>query len=122
MLYKLEGRVSEHCANAEEGFGSIDGEWIEVETDGRNKQHSEVCNKFAAAVLRGEELVARGEEGIRGLSISNAAHLSAWLGKEIELPVDEELYYAELQKKIAAGKAEKDNVVATVQGDMSSTF
>ncbi|MBO5411315.1 MAG: Gfo/Idh/MocA family oxidoreductase [Clostridia bacterium] len=121
-LYKLEGRVSEHCATATEGFGSVDGEWIDVETDGMNKQHSEVCNKFAAAVLRGEELVARGEEGIRGLSISNAAHLSAWLGKDIELPVDEDVYYAELQKKIAAGKAEKDNVVAAVQGDMSSTF
>lgn len=121
-LYKLEGLTSEHCANAEEGFGWIEGEWIDVETDGLNKQHCEVCNKFAAAVLRGEELVARGEEGIRGLSISNAAHLSAWLDKEIELPVDEDVYYAELQKKIAAGKAEKDNVVATVQQDMSSTF
>ena len=121
-LYKLNGRVSEHCATAEEGFGWVEGEWIDVETDGRNKQHSEVCNKFAAAVLRGEELVAKGEEGIRGLSISNAAHLSAWLGKEVELPVDEDVYYAELQKKIAAGKAEKDNVVAAVQSDMSSTF
>ena len=122
MLYKLEGRVSEHCATASEGFGRIDGEWIEVETDGMNKQHSEVCNKFAAAVLRGEELTAKGEEGIRGLSISNAAHLSAWLGKDIDLPVDEDVYFAELQKKIAAGKAEKDNVVASVQSDMSSTF
>ena len=121
-LYKLNGRVSEHCATAEEGFGWIEGEWIDVETDGMNKQHSEVCNKFAAAVLRGEELTAKGEEGIRGLSISNAAHLSAWLGKEVELPVDEDVYYAELQKKIAAGKAEKDNVVAAVQSDMSSTF
>ncbi len=122
MLYKLNGTISEHCANAKEGFGWIEGEWIEVETDGRNKQHSEVTNKFAAAILRGEPLVARGEEGIRGLSISNAAHLSSWLGKEIELPVDEDVYYAELQKKIAAGNANKENVVEGVQSDMSSTF
>ena len=122
MLYKLNGKVSEHCANASEGFGWIEGEWTEVETDGRNKQHSEVTNKFAAAVLRGEPLVARGEEGIRGLSISNAAHLSSWLGKAVELPVDEDLYLAELQKKIAAGNANKANVVEVVQGDMSSTF
>ncbi len=122
MLYKLKGRVSEHCANASEGFGWIEGEWIEVETDGRNKQHSEVTNKFAAAILRGEPLVANGEEGIRGLSISNAAHLSSWLGRPVDLPVDEDVYFAELQKKIAAGKAEKDNVIETVQGDMSSTF
>ena len=122
MLYKLSGKVSEHCATATEGFGWIEGEWIEVETDGRNKQHSEVTNKFAAAVLRGEPLVANGEEGIRGLSISNAAHLSSWLGKAVELPVDEDLYFAELQKKIAAGNAVKTNVVEVVQGDMSSTF
>lgn len=121
-LYKLNGTVSEHCATAKGGFDTLEGEWIDVETDGRNKQHSEVCNKFAAAMLRGEELVARGEEGIRGLTISNAAHLSAWLGKEITLPVDEDVYLAELQKKIAAGKANKDNVVAAVQSDMSSTF
>ena len=122
MLYKLEGMTSEHCANASEGFGWIPGEWTEVETDGRNKQHSEVTNKFAAAILRGEPLVANGEEGIRGLSISNAAHLSSWLGRPVDLPVDEDIYFAELQKKIAAGKAEKDNVNETVQGDMSSTF
>ncbi len=122
MLYKLEGLTSDHCANASEGFGSIKGEWTEVETDGRNKQHSEVTNKFAAAILRGEPLVANGEEGIRGLSISNAAHLSSWLGKAVDLPVDEDVYFAELQKKIATGKAEKDNVNESVQGDMSSTF
>ncbi len=122
MLYKLEEKVSDNLKNSPEGFGKIKGEWIEVETDGRNKQHSEVTNKFAAAILRGEELTARGEEGIRGLSISNAAHLSSWLGKEVELPVDEDLYYAELQKKIATGNADKKVVVATVQADMSSTF
>ncbi len=122
MLYKLEEKVSDNLKNAAEGFGKIKGEWIEVETDGRNKQHSEVTNKFAAAILRGEELTAKGEEGIRGLSISNAAHLSSWLGKEIELPVDEDVYYAELQKKIAAGNSEKKTVVTQVQADMSSTF
>lgn len=121
-LYKLKGKTSEHCATAQGGFDKLEGEWIDVETDGRNKQHSEVTNKFAAAILRGEELVAKGEEGIRGLSISNAAHLSAWLGKEVSLPVDEELFYSELQKKIASGNAEKENVTAALQGDMSSTF
>ena len=121
-LYKLSDRISHHCATAEQGFGKIDGEWVEVETDGRNKQHPEVTSKFAAAILRGEPLVARGEEGIRGLSISNAAHLSSWLGKPVELPVDEDVYYAELQKKIAAGHADKKTVTGKVQGDMSSTF
>ena len=121
-LYKLDGMTSEHLRTCENGFEKLSGEWIDVETDGMNKQHSEVTNKFAAAVLRGEPLVAKGEEGIRGLSISNAAHLSSWLGKEVTVPVDEELYYSELQKKIASGTAEKKNVSEQVQSDMSSTF
>ena len=121
-LYKLHGRISDHTRNCEGGFQPLEGEWIDVETDGCNEQHAEVFNRFTDALLHGTELIARGEEGIRGLSISNAAHLSSWLGRPVTLPVDEDLYYAELQKKIAAGHAEKANVREAVQGDMSSTF
>ena len=51
------------------------------ETDGLNPQHIGVLNSFASAILHGTPLVARGEEGINGLMISNAAHLSAWAGE-----------------------------------------
>lgn len=121
-LYRLKGLTSDHLKNCEEGFARLEGEWEDVETDGRNVQHPEVVTKFAAAILRGEPLVAGGEEGINGLTISNAAHLSSWLNKEITLPLDEDLFYAELQKKIASGKAEKENVTSSVQGDMSGTY
>lgn len=120
-FYKLNGRVSEHCKTAEQGFGRLEGEWITVETDGRNIQHSEVVNKFTGKLLRGTELTANGEEGINGLSISNAAHLSSWLGKPVEIPVDEDLYYEMLQEKIKNSTFKK-TVNETVQGDMSSTF
>ncbi len=120
--YKLDGRISDHCAHSEGGFGKLTGEWIEVETDGLNKQHPEVTNRFVANILRGEPLVARGEEGIRGLSISNAAHLSSWLGRAVELPVDEDLFYAELQKKIDNSTTVKKVVKDTVANDMSKSF
>ncbi|MCR5150018.1 MAG: TIM barrel protein [Clostridiales bacterium] len=118
----LDQPISKHCANSTEGFAKINREWKDVETDGINPGHKEVVSKFAAAIAHGAPLVAGGEEGINGLTISNAAHLSSWLKKDIELPIDEDLYWSELQKKIAAGKAEKENVNETVQGDMSSTF
>lgn len=120
-MYKLKGLTSDHLVNCEEGFDRLDGEWVKVETDGLNKQHSAVVNAFTAHVLRGTPLVANGEEGIRGLSISNAAHLSSWLGKEIELPVDEDVFFTELQKKIDGSTYQK-TVKAQVQSDMSSTF
>jgi len=54
--------------------------------------------------------VADGAEGINGVMLSNAMHLSAFTGKTVELPFDEDLYYEELQKRVQASK-KKDNVV-----------
>lgn len=93
---------------------------VEVETDGRNEQHSGVLNAFAAAILRGEPLVAGGEEGINGLTLSNAMHLSAWLDKEIELPFDDELYYNELMKRVKTSRRKDD--VKAVFSDTSGTY
>ena len=66
-----------------------------VETDGLNPQHTGVVNAWGGAILRGEPLVADGREGIRGLMLSNAMHLSAFLGREVEMPIDEDLFYEE---------------------------
>jgi predicted dehydrogenase len=80
-----------------------------VETDGLNEQHSGVLNAFAASILRDEPLIADGREGINGLTISNAMHLSAWTGKEVTLPFDEEQFKALLEERIQTSKA-KENV------------
>jgi hypothetical protein len=94
----------------------------EVETDGANPQHTGVINAFAAAILRGEPLVADGREGINGLTISNAMHLSAWTGKEIETAsFDHELFRKELAARVATSRR-KENVHEMLSGDMSSTF
>lgn len=93
-----------------------------VETDGENPQHVGVLNAFASAILHGTELVARGEEGINGLTISNAMHLSSWLGKEITLAdFDNELFYEELKKRIETSKR-KSNVVSVKSVDMQDSF
>jgi predicted dehydrogenase len=64
-------------------------------------QHMNIFRNFSNAVLNGEKLIAPGVEGINGLMISNAAYLSAWTGKEIEFPIDEDLFLSELDKKRA---------------------
>ena len=56
-------------------------------------------NAFTANILHGTPLVARGEEGIRGLTLSNAMHLSSWLHHPVEIPFDEDLYLEELNKR-----------------------
>ena len=93
---------------------------VEVETDGKNEQHVGVINAWGGAILRGEPLVAHGSEGIQGLMLSNAMHLSAWLGKPVELPVDEDLFYEELMKRVRTSRL-KTNVHEVV-ADLSNTY
>jgi len=80
------------CATCKEGFKKPGFETFEVPTDGENPQHAGVLNAFAGRILRGEPLTADGREGIRGLTLSNAMHLSSWLGRPVDIPFDEQLF------------------------------
>ncbi|AOH53490.1 dehydrogenase [Peribacillus muralis] len=63
-------------------------------------QHIAVLENFTAAIVEGTPLLAPGSDGIHGVTLANAIHLSSWLDKEIEIAFDEELYLAELNKRI----------------------
>lgn len=66
------------------------------------EQHGGVLENFAKHILFGEELLAPGAEGINGVRLANAIHLSDWLDKEVTLEdFDDELYLSELNKRIA---------------------
>ena len=102
-------------------FGNVGAKELKIELDGQNPQHDGVLRAWGGAILRGEPLVAHGSEGIYGLTISNAMHLSAWLGKEIDLrEFDEELFYSELKKRIATSRR-KTNVKEQI-ADTSATY
>lgn len=70
-------------------------------TDGWGYQHTTVMENFAMHILEGAPLLAPGSDGINGVNLANATLLSSWLGREVENPVDEELYLEELNKRIA---------------------
>lgn len=103
-------------------FGSPKTCEIEVETDGYNPQHVGVLNAFAAAILRGEPLVADGREGIHGLTLSNAMHLSAWLGKPVTLPIDDTRFCDELMARVRISRRKEgvDGVIADTDGTYGS--
>ena len=100
ILKKLCTRESVFSKENTETYARPRCETINVDTDGENPQHAGVLNAFAGAILRGEPLVADGREGIRALLLSNAMHLSAWLGKEVDIPFDENLFKAYLDERI----------------------
>lgn len=120
-LYELEQGLTENISNCENGFASIPCKEIEVETDGLNDQHPGVLNAFSDHILYGTPLVADGTEGINGLMISNAAHLSSWTNETVSLPIDEDKFYSLLMKK-AASSRKKDDIISKVTEDMSGTF
>ncbi|MBP3541663.1 MAG: Gfo/Idh/MocA family oxidoreductase [Clostridia bacterium] len=101
-------------------FASMPAKEVPVETDGENPQHVGVINAWGGAILRGEKLVADGREGINGLTLSNAMHLSHFLDKKVTLPLDEELYHQELMKRVATSRR-KTNVTEVV-ADTSGTY
>ena len=122
MMWKSDISEREFSATNKSPFGAMKFKISEVETDGENPQHAGVMNAFASAILHGTPLVAEGIEGIRGLSLSNAMHLSSFTGKTVEIDtLDHELFYNELMKRVATSRR-KVNVTETVAGDMSNTF
>lgn len=75
---------------------------------GGGEEHKGVTKNFVNAILKGTPLLARGEEGINGVELANAMHLSTWLDDWVELPVDEDLYFQKLQERIKTSKYNPD--------------
>jgi predicted dehydrogenase len=119
ILSRLPFSEREFCFETKDAFPHFEVETIEVETDGENPQHTGVLNAFAGKILHGTPLIADGTEGINGLTLSNAMHLSSWTGKTIALPFDEDLFLSELNKRRESSvKKEGGSVVS----DTSSSY
>ncbi len=119
-LERLETPEPEFNKTNKKVFGSPKHHVEEVECEGENTQHIGVINAFAEHILEGKPLIADGREGINGLLISNAMHLSSWTHGEVNLPFDEAKFYELLKEKIAASK-EKENVNSVV-ADTGNTY
>lgn len=116
-FWKLAQDEREFCRTATEGFAQPQCQQVEVETDGENLQHVGVLNAFAGKILHGTPLVAEGTEGLGGLTLSNAMHLSSWLGHAVDIPFDEELFLSELNKRRATSrKKESKDITFSTEG------
>ena len=116
-FWRLKQSIPEHCATSQGGFDKPEMEVVEVETDGQDEEHIGVMKAFAGRILNGTPLIAEGVEGIRGLTLSNAIHLSSWLKRPVEIPFDEDLFLAELEKRRASSRAKEDrDIVFNTEG------
>lgn len=101
------------------GFGQPECWKCEVPVNGEETAHVGIMSNWVDAILNDAELLSPGEEGINGLMISNAMHLSAWTDGWVDLPIDEDLFYDKLQEQIENSTFEKestDNQTLDVSG------
>lgn len=113
-------RVSEKQFNSEYkgGFGSPECWKCEIPVHGENSQHVGIMKNWTEAILKGTKLLAPGIEGINGLTISNAMHLSAWTDNWVDLPLNEDLFYEKLKERIdnSTFKKEVKDITLNVSG------
>ncbi|WP_274649136.1 Gfo/Idh/MocA family protein [Paenibacillus humicola] len=121
-FWRLRESEQEFNARNKASFASPECWKIDIPSSGKSPEHRGILQNFTNAVLKGEKLVAPGEEGIYGLTISNAMHLSTWLDDWVDLPFNEDLHEAELNKRIAASSFKKPETEQTAApADLTGT-
>ncbi len=103
-------------------FGIIENWACDIPCDfSGGEQHVGILKDFANALESGKELLAKGEDGILGLTISNAIHLSAWTGETVDVKnFPDEKFYEILQDKIKNSTVVKK--VNKVYADTTGTY
>lgn len=103
-------------------FGSPECWKCEIHVDNHSEQHVDILKNVASALIKGSPLLAPGEEGIKGLTISNAIHYSAWTKQTVDVknfPHDD--FYHQLCDKIKNSKIVKREVEQRTE-DVSGTY
>lgn len=99
-FYKNSESMFTHCATSPESFQQPACTKIEIPINQDSPQHVGIMQNMTDAILFGTPLLAPGAEGIHGLTISNAMHLSAWTDTTITLPMDGDAFEEKLKQQI----------------------
>ena len=67
-------------------------------------EHVGIIQNFVNAIETDEALISPGSDGLNAVKIINAAYLSAWQNRSIELPANAEEYFAQLKSRQIDGK------------------
>ena len=95
-------RVPEPQARFEsqENFAKLPFDYEEIRPEEPDTAHAGILQNWADAILHGAALISPGEDGLKELTISNAAYLSQWQGHaEIQLPMDTAAFDALLAER-----------------------
>ncbi len=104
---ELDRPEIEYREEKENFFGKPVGVWRDISCVEEKEPYVKVLKNFAGAVLKGEPLIAPGEEARKSLVLSNAMYLSSWEQRMVQIPEKdsreelefEKLFEEELEKK-----------------------
>lgn len=113
--------VSDFCRTTETSFGAPETWECAIPTRGKGGEHATICQNWTDAIRNGTDLLAPGEEGIRGLQISNAMLMSAWQDDWVDIPVDEDAFKQLLDERVANSRYEKKTTKKGAE-DLSNSF
>ncbi|WP_272945304.1 Gfo/Idh/MocA family protein [Paenibacillus gorillae] len=106
-FWRLRTPESEFNANYKSGFGQPECWKFDIPVQHGGGQHKEITENWVSAIVNGTPLLAPGEEGIKGLTLSNAMLLSTWTDSWVDLPINEDLFYEKLQEQISKSESAK---------------
>lgn len=116
--WKLSTPEREFCYSLDTNSANEEMEVTEILQTDNGAGHAGILRNFTNAILHGETLIAPGQDGVRELSISNAAYLSQWKGNvSIPIPFDT----AEFDRLLAE-KAEKSSIKSGSNSQDSKSY
>ena len=102
--------ASEFTRTATSAFTRPDYVETTIHVGAEHPDHPMVTQNFIDAIRLGTPLLARGEEGLRSLELSNAMLMSGLTGKPVDLPTDREAYDTLLRELAAKSAFRKEDV------------
>lgn len=119
-FWRLRESETDFNRHYEGGFGEPECWECTIPVEKECSEHHVITANFTDAILNNQPLIAPGVEGINGLTLSNAMHLSAWTDDWVTLPLDEARYLQHLQQRIDA--SQDKHVTSSITLDAAGTY
>ena len=100
ILEENEMSTTAFAASNREVYGTLAHRSREIPVQANPEAYQTVLRRFCDHLRKGTAMVADGEDGLRTVELTNAAYVSAWLGRKVRLPVNPAVYEELLHKKM----------------------
>lgn len=103
-FYRNEEDVATHLVTSKGKFEKPILWTCKVEIKGQETSHVGIMQDFVDTINGKEKPLSPGLDGIKGLMLTNAMHLSDWTKDWVTLPLDENLFEQLLMEKVKTSK------------------